>query len=113
MANFNQQGQSIAGNQYNAEVINIGAVETRQDLLVELCKLQQELEKAAQASAIDEEAAVGVGYALKKAIQLAKKSDGDKSIIQQYLQTATGHLHGAKNLMDAFNNLISVIPGMT
>jgi len=40
MATFNQQGQHVAGNQYNANTINFGDIQSKADFAAELNKIK-------------------------------------------------------------------------
>ncbi len=105
MVTFNQQGQTV-NTQYNAETINIGSIETKEDVLTAIQKLQGEVEKAVKGNAINEEAATEVEYSLKKAVQQMKKPEADKSVILQHMETATKYVTGANNLVNAFKAVV-------
>lgn len=86
MSTFDQRGQSISGNQYNAaKDINFTDVQTPNELLVELVKLQAQVDSAIQTGSLTEEAATDAEYHLKKAIQQTKKPEPEKSSILSHL----------------------------
>jgi hypothetical protein len=113
---FDQRGQKVTY-QYNAAGdINFGAVQNRMDVVVELEKLQAELDKAIEADVLDKEAATDAEYQLKKAVQQAKKPEPDKKTILDHLDQAKGIIAGvaatvtaATVLAAAFEKAIEVV----
>lgn len=98
MTIFDQRGQTIA-QQYNAAGdINFGSVQNTLDLVAGLQKLRAEVERAAQAGALDEDVAVDVEAKLKKAIHQAQKSEPDKKALQDYLNEAKALLEGVASM---------------
>jgi hypothetical protein len=82
MAQFDQRGQRVTGNQYNAgRDMNFGAVQNALDLAAELEKLKGEFAKADEAGILSEEAATDAEYQVAKAAQQAKKDSPDKKTI--------------------------------
>ena len=104
MATFNQQGQHV-GTQYNADVMNFGAVHNRAEFVGELSKLRGEVDKAASAGAIDKEVATDARYQLDKAAQQADKPAPDKDAI-------VGHLTAARDLMKEVGSVAGLATGL-
>jgi hypothetical protein len=85
MTTFDQRGQKV-NYQYNAAGnINFGNVQNRVDFTNELEKLKAELDNAANAGVIDDEAKTDAEYHLTKAIQHSKKETAEKSTILEHL----------------------------
>jgi hypothetical protein len=104
MTIFDQRGQKVTYQFNVAGDINLGAVENRQEAVVQLQKLIAEIEKAAQAGVIPEDAAVDAEHQLKKAVLVALKPEGDKKIILEYLgkaKTFVENLAAAGGLVQA------------
>jgi YD repeat-containing protein len=105
MSTFDQRGQQVQY-QYNAAGnINFAHVQDQRELVVELEKLQTEVEKASQAGVIDQSVAVDVEYQLKKALQEVKKPAPDKKGVLQRVQDATtliGGVAAASGLIKGF-----------
>src|SRR5438874_419673 len=96
MAQFDQRGQKMSGNQYNVgHDINFGAVQTTVDLIAELEKLKGELAQARAAGSVDEEAATDAEYQVTKAVQQARKPEPDR-------KTLLDHLNATKSLVGGF-----------
>jgi hypothetical protein len=94
MSVFDQHGQQV-NYQYNAAGnINFGRVENKVDVITELQKIQDELKKAVQSGALDEETAIDVESSLKKAIIQTQKPNPDKKTIQEHLEQAKKLLGG-------------------
>jgi hypothetical protein len=88
MTIFDQRGQTVTY-QYNAAGdINIGAVQNRQEAVVQLERLLAELGKAAEGGAIPGEIVVDAEHQLKKALMIARKPDGDKKTLLEHLSKA-------------------------
>ena len=100
MATFNQQGQTVT-NQYNAENINFGQVQTQDDFFLELKHLQAELEKTIEAKEITGEEALDAETYVKKAILQAEAETPDK-------KTLIDHLTSAKDLVSSVEGLATV-----
>jgi len=79
MASFDQRGQKIRGNQYNAaRDMNFGVVQNSTDLITELEKLKEEFAQAKENGVFSEETATDAEYCVTKAVQEAKKPDPNR-----------------------------------
>lgn len=88
MTVFDQRDQKVTY-QYNAAGnINIGDVQNREDLVEELGKLRDEIEKAKLAGVIIDDIAIDAEYYVQKAIQAAKKPEPDKNSFMDHLGKA-------------------------
>ena len=113
---FDQRGQQVIY-QYNAGGdINFGTVQNRTEVVTELEKLQDELDKAIDAEILDEDAATDAKYQLTKAVQQAKKPEPDKKTMLDHLNQAKGIIAGvaatvtaATGLAAAFEMAIEVV----
>ena len=104
---FDQRGQQVQY-QYNAAGdINFGAVQNRLEAAAEIGKLQEELSRANQAGAIDDDAATDAEYQIKKALQQAQKPEGDKNIILNHLRTAKEIIAGVAGNVAAATGLVT------
>lgn len=92
MTQFNQQGQQVQSQHNIGRDMNVGAVQSSEDLIDVLERLNKEFAKAKDAGDLTEEAATDAQYHVTKAVQQAKKSDPDKKSI-------VDHLTAAKNLV--------------
>jgi hypothetical protein len=105
MATFDQRGQHVTY-QYNAAGdINIGAVQSRPDLVGELEKLRGEVDRAASAGAIDKEIATDAKYQIDKATQQAEKPAPDKDAV-------VDHLTAAKDLVTQVGAAAGLVTGL-
>lgn len=94
MATFDQRNQKVTY-QYNAAGnINFGSVQDRENLTIELKKVQAELTKAVQQGAIDEEIAIDVDSKIKKAIVQTEKPEPNKKSILDHLREAQELISG-------------------
>lgn len=107
MATFNQQNQ-VVQTQYNAEVINFGAVATPEDFLKQLKVLQTELNKAIEAETVTGEDAINAESHLKKTILQAESKNPEKSSIIKNLNQAKELVNGATNLTTAISKAVEV-----
>ena len=108
MATFNQQGQTVT-NQYNAENINFGQVQTKDDFFQELKQLQAELEKAIEAKSLTGGKAIDAQTHVKKAILQAEKEVPDKKTLIEHLTSAKELVTSIEGLATVFASAISVI----
>jgi len=106
---YNQQGQQVTY-QYNAAGnINFGAVQNRQDLIVELEKLQADLSKAVDDPSIDADVVLDAETAVRKAIVQAKKPEPDKKTILDRLNEAKALLAGVGAAAGAIEALLKAV----
>ena len=95
MANFDMRGQRVT-NQYNAgRDMNFGAIQTSEDLITALERLNEQFTQAKEAGMLSEEMATDAQYQVTKATQQAKKPDPDKKTILDHLTTAKTLIEGA------------------
>ena len=105
MAIFDQRGQSVTY-QYNAaRNINLGVVQSREDLISELGKLRGEVDRAAAAGAIDKETATDAKSQLEKAVQQAEQSAPDKGALLD-------HLTAVKDLVTQVGATAGLVTGL-
>src|SRR5436309_11260466 len=108
MAQFDQRGQKVTGNQYNAgRDMNFGTVQNPVDLAAELEKLKDEFSKAREAGILSEETATDAEYQVTKAVQQAKKADPDKKTILDHLNTAKAFIEN----ITAVSGLVTALVG--
>lgn len=104
MAQFDQRGQQV-NYQYNAAGnINFGATASNTDVVGELRKLLDEINKAISAKAIDPENGVDVESKIKKAIIQAEKPTPDKQNILE-------NIEGAKKIIEGVGSAAGLIGG--
>ncbi len=108
MATFNQQGQTVQ-NQYNAETINFGGVNSSDDFVLKLQELQTELTKAIDTKAIAGDDSIDAEYQVKKAIAHAESSAPDKNTLIEHLTTAKDLVTGVDGLVTACAGAITLV----
>lgn len=95
MARFDQRGQQVNHDQYNADSIYLSAVSSAQDLVAELEKLKKAVVQAQQDGLLDTKRATEVEHQLTKAGQEAKKQKPMKKHILDSLSTAKSLIDNA------------------
>jgi hypothetical protein len=109
MANFDMRGQRVT-NQYNAgQDINFGAVQTPDDLVTVLERLNAQFIHAKDAGILSEEAATDAQYQVTKAAQQAKKPDPDKKSILDHLNNAKGIIENLVGGAAAVGGLVTSV----
>lgn len=104
MAQFDQRGQQV-NYQYNAAGnINFGATASNTDVVGELKKLLDEINKAISVNAIDPESGVDVESKVKKAIIQAEKPTPDKQNILE-------NIEGARKIIESMGSAAGLISG--
>ena len=89
MAQFDQRGQKIGGNQYNAgHDMHFGSVTSSVDLVAELEKLKQAVTQAQQDGLLDKKRATDVEYQITKACEEAEEPKPERKTILDHLNTA-------------------------
>ncbi len=89
MAQFDQRGQKIGGNQYIAgHDMHFGSVKSSVDLVAELEKLKKAVTQAQQDGLLDKKRATDVEYQITKAGQEAEEPKPEKRTVLEYLSTA-------------------------
>src|SRR5947209_2658865 len=107
MATFDQRHQTVTY-QYNAAGnINLGAIQSKEDVVQQLTLLKAEVEKAKQGQALDEEVATDVDYRIVKATQQAQKPQPDKTSILGYLTEAKALVEGVATAGGALSGLVT------
>lgn len=127
MTTFNQQGQHVSGSQQNigtqkigtqinvtGEIgeINFGSVHSRKDVITQVQKLPEVVNKLFEAGIIDDEIAIEVEYRIKKAVQETRKDTPDKKTVVDYLDQAKELVTGitsAAGLLTALNHAIKAV----
>ena len=105
MSLFDQRNQRVQY-QYNAAGnINFGDVQNKADMGVEIEKLLEELKKAREAEAIDDDTAIDAEYQIKKAAQESRKPAGQKKGIIEYLESA-------KRIIEQVPNAVGIATGI-
>jgi hypothetical protein len=106
MAQFDQRGQQVTGQQYNAgRDISFGAVQNTVDFAAELEHLQQAVAQAAEQGLLPEETSIDVEAHLKKALVQAKKTTPEK-------KTLLDHLSATKALIENLAAASSLVPAV-
>lgn len=109
MAIFDQRHQNVTY-QYNAAGnINVGAIQTKDELVQQLALLKTEVEKAKQGQALDEEIATDVDYRIAKATQQAQKPEPDKQSILGYLTEAKAIVESVASAGGALSGLVTAL----
>jgi len=86
MTQFDQRGQHVTGQQYNAgRDINFGAVQSSSDLTAQLEQLQQAISQATTRGLLPEDTGIDAEANLKKAVAQSKKPAPDKKKLLDYL----------------------------
>jgi hypothetical protein len=98
MSVFDQRGQKVNYQYNSAGDINFGAVQSKIDMSTELQKLQDEVKKAVEIGALDEETGIDVESNLKKAEIQSQKSNPDKKTMLDYIEQAKKLLEGIKSV---------------
>ena len=105
MSIFDQRGQQV-NYQYNAAGnINFQNVQDKDQLAVELGKLKEEIERAKQLKAMDNDIAVEAEFHLLQAEKEAKKDNPSKN---QFLE----HINGAKALLEGVASAAGMITAL-
>ena len=93
MTVFDQRGQTV-NYQFNiAGDLNMGDVQSKQEAIDQLKKLQAEMGRAVESKLFDEDVATDAQYEVKKAVIEAQKPHPDK-------KTIADRLAGAKTLIE-------------
>jgi hypothetical protein len=96
---FNQSGQTVQGNQYNAAGdINFENVSNRDEFASMLEKLQHDLDASMEVENLDEDVITDVEYHMKKAVQQANKPEPEKEVIQSHLGKVKDLIKGTVGL---------------
>ena len=94
MTVFDQRHQRVKY-QYNiAGNVDLDAVNNSPEFLEQLTKLQEEMERAIEKGALEEEPAEDAEYQLKKAVREAQKPEPDKKKLKDHLQNAKMAIEG-------------------
>jgi MFS superfamily sulfate permease-like transporter len=109
---FDQRGQKVIY-QYNAAGnINFEAAQDISEIVSALKNLEVEIQKAAKAGVVNQEAAIDAEANIQKAIIQAEKSKPDKKTILEYLNEAKALLEGfslATGLVTALAQAVEII----
>ena len=106
MAQFNQRGQHITGQQYNAgHDISFSTVQTTVDLTAQLEHLQKAVSLAAERGLLPEEVSIDADAQLKKALIQTRRSAPEKKILLD-------HLAATKTLIETSTTATDLIPAV-
>lgn len=108
MATFIQNNQHVI-NQYNAETINIGTPQNKEEILQAVKQLHQLVEQAIAQKVIQGEAAIDLNAASSKAVLCVESNPPDKSNLLQHLNTAKDLVLHVGDLSGAFNEVITAV----
>ena len=112
MAQFDMRGQHVTNQYIAGRDINFGAVQTPDDLIAVLEKLNGQVTQAQEAGVLTEETATDTQYQVTKAIQQAKKPTPDKKTIVDHLTTAKAlldNITAASGLVTALVGAVEVV----
>jgi len=110
MATFDQRGQTVHGNQYNAgQDINFNEAKSTDEFLQKLEAFKVQLEKAIEDKAITGENAVDAKYHVEKALIQAKETTPDRKKLTDHLTSAKEIVAGVSGLAKAVAGAIAVI----
>ncbi len=112
MATFNQDKQTVHGNQYNAETINFGQVQTPDEFFKALNQLQVNLEKAIAAKAISGETANKAVNHVNQALLQADEPIPDKKTLLSDLNTAKELVKSSKDIFIYLDSAITAIKNL-
>ena len=108
MATFDQRNQAVQ-NQYNAETINFGKIQTQAEFIQALTQVQAELQKAIAAKAITGENAIDAETHFKKALLQAAAATPNKKTLIEHLMSAKELVINVGELASALTGAISAI----
>jgi hypothetical protein len=109
MAIFDQRGQKVKY-QYNiAGAIDLEAVQSKAELIEQLEKLREELARATQEGAVDEEQGIDARAQVEKAVAQAQKPEPDRNKIVGYLGQARGIVSEATTAVAATGGLLAAL----
>jgi hypothetical protein len=109
MAIFDQRHQTVTY-QYNAAGnINVGAAQTKDDLVHQLMLLKAEVDQARHGQALGEEVATDIDYRLTKATQQAQQPAPDKQRLLGYLTEAKTLVEGVATAGGALAGLVTAL----
>ena len=113
MTQFDQRGQNVTGQQYNAgRDITFGAVQNAADLTAQLEQLQQAITQATTQGILPEDVGIDAEASLKKAVAQAQKPAPDKKKLLDYLSVTKNlieNLAAAGGLVTAVVEAIGVV----
>ena len=114
MVTFNQEGQTVHGDQYNAKsmTFNIGKIENKVDFARELKSFNRLLDKAIAEKFIDAEAAIDVDANIKKTFIQVGSETPNKSKIVDYLSNIKSVVKPVTGLLEAIGRLITAANGI-
>lgn len=98
-------GVNTGGGIVNSSIINTGTAPAQPSLVAQLRNLQSAIAQAGQQGLLDEDTAIDVDGALRKAINQAEKATPDRQAIQSHLATAGNKLA----LIPAVGGLVTAV----
>jgi hypothetical protein len=108
MTLFDQRGQHV-DTQYNAQTMDFGGVQTRDDLVQLLEVLCGEVDRAALAQALDRKTANEVQYRVDRVATEAQEPKPDKVSMVQSLTEAKGMIEKLPAAAGALAGLVTVL----
>lgn len=109
MAQFDQRGQQIGRDQYNADTMHFGTVSSAGDLVAELEKLKRVVIQAQQDGLLDKKRETDVEYQITKASQEAEEPKPTKKTILEYLSTAKSLVDGVTGAGGLVSSIVTAI----
>lgn len=107
---FDQRGQKVGVNQYNAEGdMYIGGVQNVEELGKLLENLKQQLDQARQQGNLDADISADAEELVDKALKQAKKPTPNKTHILKYLNAAKGIVEGIAAASGIVTTLAQVV----
>ena len=112
MTIFDQRGQTV-NYQFNiAGDLNMGDVQSKQEAVDQLEKLQKEMGRAVEAKVFNEDVATDAQYQVKKVVIEAQKPQPDKKTISDRLASAKTLIEGvaaAGGLVTALTKAVEIV----
>ena len=108
MALFDQRDQHV-NTQYNAQTMNFGGVQTREDLVQLLDQIRGEVDRAASAQALDRKTANEVQYRVNTVATEAQEPKPDKAGMVQSLTEAKGLIEKLPAAAGALAGLVTAL----
>lgn len=107
---FNQQGQKVSGNQYNAEGdIVIGGEAKIEDMVKLLETLKQQIVQARQQGIIGKDISADAEHMVNQAVQQTQKPQPNRGSIVSYLNAAKGLVEGVASAGSIVATLVHAV----
>lgn len=109
MSIFDQKGQTVKYQYNSAGNINFENIQTQQDIIVELKKLQSEIQQAKEAKIINSDIAIEAEYHVLQASKEANNEKPDKQRFEKHIIEATKLLNGISAAAGLITALLKAI----